>query len=108
MSLFLALSFVVLWEEVSTQLDHSCAMEGSQELNGGQNNVLDSCLILTGLFPVMYKGRCRDPYADGVCGDGALGERLALLPDGAVGCDCDEVEESESYFKRNFSTYVKP
>ena len=39
---------------------------------------------------VWFKGECQDVYADSLCGEEALGERLYLGEDGLGYCDCDE------------------
>ena len=39
---------------------------------------------------VWFKGDCQDVYADSLCGEEALGERLYLAEDGRGRCDCME------------------
>ena len=39
---------------------------------------------------IWFQGDCQDVYADSLCGEEALGERLFLGEDGLGYCDCDE------------------
>ena len=39
---------------------------------------------------IWFQGDCQDVYADSLCGEEALGERLYLGEDGLGYCDCDE------------------
>merc|ERR1712165_617968 len=39
---------------------------------------------------IWFKEDCHDVYADSLCGEEALGERLYLGEDGLGYCDCDE------------------
>ena len=52
----------------------------------------DPCLEPDPSIPkqLFYSGRCEDVYADAVCGEEAVGERLYLGEDGLGYCDCDE------------------
>ena len=51
---------------------------------------VDSPLDQCGLNSIWFEGECHDVYADSLCGDEALGERLYLGDDGEGVCDCDE------------------